>query len=53
MENTYLDVMLDKEQIENSEYIYNDIGQKYNKTFNEITEQGKNEINEDVFIPDF
>ena len=48
-----VDVMLDKEQIENSEYIYNDIGQKYNKTFNEISEQKENELNEDVFVPSF
>ena len=48
-----VDVLLDKEMIENSEYVYNDVGQKYNKTFNEITEQGTNELNEDVFIPDF
>ena len=48
-----VDVLLDKEMVENSEYVYNDIEQKYNKSFNEITEQGNNEINEDVFIPDF
>jgi DNA-directed RNA polymerase II subunit RPB1 len=48
-----VDVVLDKEQIENSEYIYNEEGQKYNKTFNEISGQGENELNEDVFIPSF
>jgi DNA-directed RNA polymerase II subunit RPB1 len=47
-----VDVVLDKEMVENSEYIYNDSDQKYNKTFNEIT-QTNNEINEDVFIPTF
>lgn len=47
-----VDVLLDKDMIENSEYIYNENTSKFDKNFNEIMEE-KNEINEDVFIPSF
>jgi DNA-directed RNA polymerase II subunit RPB1 len=45
-------LVLDKELLENSEYT-TDIGQLYKKTYNDITStQDKQEIDEDVFIPE-
>ena len=45
------DILLNTEQIINSEYVY-DIN-NYNKNFNNITIKSDFEVNEDVFIPDF
>lgn len=46
-------LILDKELLENSEYT-GDISQLYNKTYEDITSiQTKQEIDTDIFIPDF
>lgn len=45
-------LILDKDLLENAEYTI-DIGQLYKKTYDEITVQPKQEIDSEVFIPDF
>ena len=45
-------LILDKELLENSEYTV-DIGQLYNKTYEDIIPQSKQEVDTEVFIPDF
>ncbi len=45
-------LILDKDLLENAEYTI-DIGQLYNKTYEDVTVQTKQEIDTDVFIPEF
>ena len=45
-------LILDKNLLENAEYTI-DVGQLYNKTYEDITVQSKQEIDTDVFIPEF
>ena len=44
--------MTHKNLLENAEYTI-DVGQLYNKTYEDITVQSKQEIDTDVFIPEF
>jgi hypothetical protein len=43
-------LVLDKDLIENSEYT-EDIGQLYNKTYNDIIPSNIQEVDDNVFIP--
>lgn len=47
------EVIIDKDFIENSEYFFNNELQEVQKNINIVSNNFTNEINEDVFIPDF